>query len=162
MNKPIKMAVIGVGRIGVFHAKHVQEIARETGKCELVAVVDTYSDTAQRVAQELQTDQEAKIHAFNSVQDLAQADLIDGAFIASRTDAHEPDARNLIDAGCRVLLEKPLTHSLDSAQAFVNYLDADEGRSQALMQAFMRRFDAPLMKVKELLEQKVIGKIFKI
>lgn len=162
MIKPIRMAVIGVGRIGVFHAKHVQEIARETGNCELVAVVDTYSDTAQHVAQELQTDQQAKIHAFNSIQDLAVANLIDGAFIASRTDAHETDARTLIDAGCRVLLEKPLTHSLESAQAFVDYLNADPTRSQALMQAFMRRFDAPLVQVKKLLEQNAVGKIFKI
>jgi myo-inositol 2-dehydrogenase/D-chiro-inositol 1-dehydrogenase len=162
MDKPIKMAVIGVGRIGVFHAKHVQELARETGKCDLVAVVDTYSDTAQRVAKELQTDQETKIHAYNSVEDLAKANIIDGAFIASRTDAHEPDARTLIDAGCRILLEKPLTHSLESAKDFVEYLNADETRSQALMQAFMRRFDAPLVKVKELLDQNLIGNIFKI
>ena len=162
MNKPIKMAVIGVGRIGVFHAKHVQELAKETGKCELVAVVDTYSDTAQKVATQLQADQDAQIHAFNTVTDLAKANLIDGALIASRTDDHEPDARTLIDAGCRVLLEKPLTHSLESAQDFVNYLNVDATRSQGLMQAFMRRFDAPLVKVKSLLDQNAIGNIFKI
>ncbi len=162
MNKPIKMAVIGVGRIGVFHAKHVQELARETGKCELVAVVDTYSDTAQRVAKQLQADQKTPIQAFNSVSALAQKNLIDGALIASRTDDHEPDARTLIDAGCRVLLEKPLTHSLESAQKLVTYLNADKTKSQALMQAFMRRFDAPLVKAKTLLEQNAIGNVFKI
>jgi myo-inositol 2-dehydrogenase/D-chiro-inositol 1-dehydrogenase len=162
MNKPVKMAVIGVGRIGVFHAKHVQELGRETGKCDLVAVVDTYGDTAARVANELQADQDTKIHAFTTVADLSEANLIDAAFIASRTDAHESDARTLIDRGCRVLLEKPLTHSLASAQAFVEYLDRDQRRSQALMQAFMRRFDAPLAKVKALVDQKVIGNIFKI
>ncbi len=162
MQKPIKMALIGVGRIGVFHARHVQELARETGKCDLVAVVDTYSDTAQRVAKQLQAEQKTKIHAFASAQELAAAKLVDAAFIASRTDDHEPDARALIDADCRVLLEKPLTGTLESAQTFVDYLNANSTRKQALMQAFMRRFDAPLVKAKSLLAQKAIGNIFKI
>lgn len=162
MQSPIKMAVIGVGRIGVFHAKHVQELAQETGKCELVAVVDTFGDTAQKVAEMLQADQDHPIQAFKSVEDLAQANIIQGALIASRTDDHEPDARTLIDAGCRVLLEKPLTGSLESAENFVNYLNADPTRSKGLMQAFMRRFDAPLVKAKKLLEQEAIGDIFKI
>lgn len=162
MDKPIKMAVIGVGRIGVFHAKHVQELARETGKCELVAVVDTFGDTAQKVAQVLQKDQDTQIHAFHSTSDLAQANLVNGALIASRTDDHESDARTLIDAGCRVLLEKPLTDSLESAQEFVNYLNDDPVRKQGLMQAFMRRFDAPLVKAKSLLQENAIGNVFKI
>jgi myo-inositol 2-dehydrogenase/D-chiro-inositol 1-dehydrogenase len=162
MTKPIKMAVVGVGRIGVFHARHVQELARETGNCQLVAVCDTYSDTAQRVAAELQANQDTKIHAFNTVADLAEANLIDGALIASRTEDHEPNARTLIEAGCRVLLEKPMTHSLESAEAFLADLDSDPVHKNALMQAFMRRFDAPLLKAKELLEQKAIGEVFKI
>ncbi|MDP6038459.1 MAG: Gfo/Idh/MocA family oxidoreductase [Candidatus Latescibacteria bacterium] len=162
MNKPIKMAVVGVGRIGVFHARHVQALARETGNCELVAVCDTYADTAQRVATELQANQDARIHAFNNVADLAAANLIDGALIASRTEDHEPDARTLIESGNRVLLEKPLTHSLESAEAFIAGLDSDPVHKNALMQAFMRRFDAPLLKAKELLEQNAIGEIFKI
>ena len=110
MDKPIRMAVVGVGRIGVFHARHVQELARETGVCELVAVSDTYGDTASRVAAALRADQTTEIHAFNDVSDLAASNLIDAALVASRTEDHERDARVLIDAGCRVLLEKPLTH----------------------------------------------------
>ena len=146
MNKPIRMAVVGVGRIGVFHARHVQELARETGVCELVAVSDTYGDTASRVAAELQADQATEIHAFNDVSDLVASDLIDAALVASRTEDHERDARVLVDAGCRVLLEKPLTHSLASAEAFVADLNRDPRRKNALMLAFMRRFDAPLLR----------------
>ena len=40
----------GVGRIGLYHARHVQELGRERGLCELVGVVDGYGDIAQRVA----------------------------------------------------------------------------------------------------------------
>lgn len=162
METPIRMAVVGVGRIGVFHARHVQELARETGQCELVAIADAYADTAVRVAAELQADQEGEIRAFDDVFDLAAANLIDAAFVASRTEDHERDARALIDAGCRVLLEKPLTDSLASARAFVADLNRDATRKNALMLAFMRRFDPPLLKVKELIDQNAIGDIFKI
>ncbi len=162
MHPTLKLAVVGVGRIGVFHARHVQELGRERGDCELVAVVDPYRDTAARTAGRLQQGQEHRIHAFTRVEELRQAGLADGAVIASRTEDHYADARTLIDAGLRVMLEKPLTHSLESAREFAAYLNQDEHKKQALMQAFMRRFDEPLQHVKRLLDQGRIGAPFKI
>ena len=60
------------------------------------------------------------------------------------------------------MLEKPLTHSLESSRHFVEYLNGDERRRTALMLAFMRRFDAPLAHTKERLAQGYIGKLFKV
>ena len=162
MSKPFRLAVVGVGRIGVFHARHVQELANERGDCVLVAVVDSYGDLAERVAAQLQDSQKTSIAAFKDIQELIDADRVDGAFIASRTENHYREAKTLIDAGRRVLLEKPLTHSLHTAREFTTYLDGDQFRRTALMQAFMRRFDAPLLFVKERLDQGVIGPPFKI
>ncbi|MEE3259927.1 MAG: Gfo/Idh/MocA family oxidoreductase [Candidatus Latescibacterota bacterium] len=162
MADPFRMAVIGVGRIGVFHARHVQELARARGDCVLAAVVDGYGDLAERVATELQLDQETPIGIFKDVEALVAAAVVDGAFIASRTENHYRDARTLIDAGLRVLLEKPLTHSLETARAFAEYLDADDFRRTALMQAFMRRFDAPLLCAKEQLDRGTVGTPFKM
>ena len=96
------------------------------------------------------------------MEELVAADAADGAFIASRTENHYRDAQTLIDAGWRVLMEKPLTHSLATAREFAAYLDADDFRRTALMQAFMRRFDAPLLWAKVLLDQGAIGAPFKI
>lgn len=160
MSEPLRLAVVGVGRIGVFHARHVQELARETGACELAAVVDTYEDTAERVARQLQEQQSTPIHVFASTPDLVAADLCDAAIIASRTEDHYPDAKALIDVGQRVLLEKPLTHTLESARAFVGELRGDKRR--ALMQAFMRRFDPALICAREWLSNGRIGEPFKI
>ncbi len=50
MGDELKLAVVGVGRIGVFHAQHVQEIANGRSDCALSAVVDGHEDTAERVA----------------------------------------------------------------------------------------------------------------
>ena len=157
-----RIAIIGVGRIGIFHARHVQELARERGDCVLAALVDEYGDLAAEVASELEADQDTPIDGFKDVEELVAADAADGAFIASRTESHYRDARMLIDAGWRVLLEKPLTHSLETARELAAHLDEDEFRSTALMQAFMRRFDAPLLHAKALLDQGAIGQPFKI
>ena len=158
----MRIAVVGVGRIGVFHARHVQELAAERGDCVLAALVDGYGDLAARVAVELQDGQQAPIAAFGDADELVAAGVADGAFIASRTEDHYRDARTLIDAGMRVLLEKPLTHSLATAREFAAHLDADDFRRTALMQAFMRRFDGPLSCAKEHIDSGVIGTPFKI
>ena len=63
--------------------------------CALVAVVDTYEDTAQTVAERLQPHQQDRIHAFRSVEALLEARLTDAAVVASRTDAHVRDALEL-------------------------------------------------------------------
>ena len=38
----LRLGVVGVGRIGVFHAQHIQELAAEREDCELVAVADQH------------------------------------------------------------------------------------------------------------------------
>lgn len=158
----LRLAVLGVGRIGAFHARHVQELSLEHGDCELAAVVDTYGDTAWRVARQLQPQQRSKIHPFNRIDDLIDARLIDAAVVASRTEDHGRDARTLIDAGYRVMLEKPLTHTVETAKELVRYLNGDDWKRQALMQAFMRRFDEPLRYARSLLEENRIGTPFKV
>ncbi len=162
MNKSLKLAVVGVGRIGVFHARHVQELGEEAGSCELVAVADGYGSTAGDVARELGQNQATEIRAFTSTRDLADAGVIDAAVVASRTEDHEADARALIDAGCRVMLEKPLTGSVASAAEFVRNLSRDNTKKQVLMQAFMRRFDEPLRHAKSLLDRQAVGNPFKV
>ncbi|MCY4606272.1 MAG: Gfo/Idh/MocA family oxidoreductase [Gemmatimonadetes bacterium] len=162
MAERFRIAVVGVGRIGAFHARHVQELASERGDCALTAVVDGYGDLAVEVAAQLQASQETAISVFKDVEELVAAEAADGAFIASRTENHYREAQTLIDAGWRGLMEKPLTHSLATARKFAAYLDADDFRRTALMQAFMRRFDAPLLWAKALLDRGAIGAPFKI
>ncbi len=162
MSDRLRLAAIGVGRIGIHHARHVQELSRERGDCELVAIADPYEDAARRVAQQLQAGQKTGIHPFNRVEALLDARLIDAAVVASRTADHDRDARLLIDAGCRVLLEKPLTHSVETARDLVRHLSGNEKRQKALMQAFMRRFDEPLQHARSLLDQKAVGTPFKV
>jgi predicted dehydrogenase len=158
MADPVAVAAVGVGRIGVFRARHVQEVAQETGACRLVAVADRHADTAKRVAGELSNSQE-EVLAFGSPEALVEANVPDAAVVASRTIDHRRDTAALVEAGIRVLLEKPLGDSLAEAREFGAWLDGDERRSQAVMMASQRRYDAPLLRSKALLDNGVIGSV---
>lgn len=162
MPNPLRIAAVGVGRIGLFHAQHVQELAAQGGECELVAVVDGHGDLAERGAARLQPGQETPIQVFNTVEALVEAGASDGAVIASRTADHAHHARVLVEAGQRVLLEKPLAGTLAEARALAAWLEADEGRQRGVMQAFQRRFDPALLRVQRLLSEGAVGPVFKI
>ncbi len=162
MSSPTRLAVIGLGRMGAFHARHVQELARERGDCELVAIADCNAETRSRVLEDLRAGQDGSIRTFAAAGEVAAAGVADAAIIASGTDSHDTDARALIEAGMRVLLEKPLTHSLKSGRELVDYLEADARRRRAVMLAFMRRFDAAWQFVKESIDAGRIGRPFKM
>ncbi len=162
MKTPLRMAVVGVGRIGMYHAQHAQELAHSRRDCELVAVVDGFPGTAQRARDQLQPGQAHEIVTFDDVDALVESEVCDAGVVASRTVDHHRDAKVLVNAGLRVLLEKPLTHSLESAAAFAAYLNDEPRRQRAVMLAFMRRFDPALLHAKLLLEQGAIGKLFKL
>lgn len=162
MGQVLRVAAVGVGRIGVFHAQHVQEVGAATGACRLVAVADRHGATATRVAAQLSRHQEEEIHAFDSAEALAQAGLADAAVIASRTADHRRDTTVLVEAGLRVLLEKPLADSLAGAGQLAAWLDADETRRRAVMLAFQRRYDEALLRAKALLDEGAVGRLFKL
>ena len=162
MSKPIAVAVVGVGRIGRFHAQHVQELAQEMGRCRLVAVADRHGDTARRVAAQLSASQGPPVQAFDSPEALAAAGVAAAAVIASRTADHKRDTTTLVAAGLRVLLEKPLADTLEQATDLGGWLDQDERHRQGVMLAFQRRYDEPLLRAKALLDAGAIGRLFKI
>src|SRR4051794_23081188 len=135
MSNRIRVAVAGLGRMGAVHALHVQELANESQTCELVAMADADPTRAQQVARRIGSD--ARI--FSSIAELAKARCCDAVVLVTPTGNHREHASVLIEAGHRVLMEKPLTGTLESDRKFAAELD--EKHPDALMLAFQRRFD---------------------
>ncbi len=156
MSEPLDIAVAGTGRMGVIHALHVHELARQTGKCRLVALADAEPERARRFAAGVGID----VPVFTSIEELIQADLCRATVVVTPTGDHRQHAAMLIAAGHRVFLEKPLTGTLEGDRAFAAELDREH--PNALMLAFQRRFDAPLQYAKALLDAGAIGRAFKI
>lgn len=156
MPEPLKIAVAGLGRMGQIHALHVHELARDAGICELAAVADLDIERARHLSRDIGV----HVPVFGSIEELARAGVCDATVIVTPTENHREHAALMIDAGHRVLLEKPLTGTLEADRAFAAELDRDH--PNALMLAFQRRFDEPLRYAKELLEAGAIGRVFKI
>jgi myo-inositol 2-dehydrogenase / D-chiro-inositol 1-dehydrogenase len=155
MSELLKLALVGFGRMGAIHALHAQELARE-GRCTLAALVDANPERARRFAAENGCD----APVFTSVRELAAANVCQASVIVTPTENHQEHAATLIAAGHRVLLEKPLTGTLEADRLFAAELDREH--PHALMLAFQRRFDLPLQYAKELMGSGAIGRVFKI
>ena len=104
---PLRIAVIGAGRLGGFHA---QKLAAMTN-VELVAVVDPAEANRNRVAGECKT------KALADHRELPGR--IDAAVIASPTVLHHAIAMDLLAAKVHLLVEKPICTTVAEADELV-------------------------------------------
>lgn len=109
---PLRTAVIGTGHLGRIHAK----LAAESPAIELVAVVDLNAQTRDRVAADVGT---------RGVADYRELlGTIEGAVVATPTVHHFQVASDLLNAGVHVLVEKPITTTVDEATRLVELAEA--------------------------------------
>jgi len=105
--KQLRVAVIGAGRLGAFHA---QKLAAEAD-AQLVAVVDPIPDRRRQVAEACHTRPLADYHRLLG--------RIDAAIVAAPTREHYRIARELLLADVHLLVEKPICRSLVEAEELV-------------------------------------------
>jgi predicted dehydrogenase len=103
----LRIAVIGAGRLGGFHAQKLARMAN----VELVGVVDPLAANRDRLAAELHT------AAYSSHR--ALLGRIDAAVIASPTVLHHALAVDLLQARAHLLIEKPICTTLAEADELV-------------------------------------------
>lgn len=155
MPEPLKIAIAGLGRMGWIHARNAMELQR-SGACQVAALVDSDLNRAQRFAAQYG----CSAPVFATVEELAQAKVCQATFVVTPTDCHRGHTATLVRAGHRVLLEKPLTGTLEGDSAFAGELDGSHPNS--VMLAFQRRFDPGLQYAKSLMAGNAIGRVFKI
>jgi predicted dehydrogenase len=126
----IRTAVIGVGYLGRFHA---QKYAQAAG-CELVAVVDARSEAREQVAAELKT------RALADYRELLGT--VDAVSVVTPTPAHFPIAREFLERGAHVLVEKPITETAAEARELI----ATAARAGRILQVgHLERFNAAIL-----------------
>ncbi len=95
----MKFGIIGLGNIGLVHARNLLEGAVRNG--ELVAVAN---NTPERF-----DDFRARgVACFGSAEDLVAAGLADAAIVALPTFLHTPVGTQVLEAGLHLVMEKPL------------------------------------------------------
>jgi predicted dehydrogenase len=126
----IRAAVIGTGYLGRFHA---QKYAAAPG-CTLVGVVDPREEVRAAVASELGT------RGFADHRDLLGQ--VDAVSVVTTTPAHYAIARDFLEAGAHVLVEKPITETVEQAQSLIN-IAAAAGR--ILQVGHLERFNPAIV-----------------
>jgi len=106
--------VIGVGTFGRNHARVYQQLAGEGLPVRLVGVVDPDTARAAAVAREF------GCRGFGSIEQLTTTHSeVQAATVAAPTVHHLNAARQLMEAGVDVLIEKPLAASLAEADELI-------------------------------------------
>jgi len=130
----IRVAVVGCGAFGRNHARVYRQLQQEGAGIEFVGVVDSDSRRAQAVATEFGT------QSFNSPSDLLGK--IDAASIAVPTIHHLSIAREVMESGADVLVEKPIAATLAQADELI----AAASRSGRVAQVgHLERFNPAVM-----------------
>jgi predicted dehydrogenase len=128
--RKVRTAVIGVGYLGRFHAQKYAALPQS----ELVAVVDASAEQRAKVAAE------TGCRAVADYRDILGE--VEAVSIATPTPLHYPIARECLERGVHVLVEKPITTTLEEARALVETA-ARTGR--ILQVGHLERFNAAIL-----------------
>lgn len=126
----IRTAVIGVGYLGRFHA---QKYAALEGS-ELVGVVDSFDTAREAVGREL------GVPAFADYRDLLGK--VDAVSIVTQTPAHFGIAADFLRAGAHVLVEKPMTETVEQAR---DLIEIARVAGRVLQVGHLERFNAAIL-----------------
>jgi len=133
----LKTAVIGVGYLGKFHAQKYAALPNS----ELVAVVDANADTAKEIGDQ---------HGVRALTDYHELlGTVDAVSIAAPTTLHHQIARDFLEHNCHVLIEKPITVTVDEADDLIELALANELIIQV---GHLERFNAALVNLGDTLK----------
>ena len=131
----LKIGVLGVGHLGKIHLKCI----RQTKCYELVGFYDTNDAAAEKVVET------QGIRRFHHLEDLLQAvDVVD---IVTPTLTHFELAIQAIEHGKHVFIEKPLTHTLQEAEALI---EASQKKNIKIQVGHVERFNPAILALDEM------------
>jgi len=133
-HKVLRTAVVGTGYLGRFHAQKYASLAGS----ELVAVCDPDTARGKEIAKETGT------LALSDHRELAG--ICDAVSIATPTRTHFAVARDCLERGLHVLVEKPMTTTTDEAQTLI---DIAAKNDLILQVGHLERFNPALVSVAE-------------
>jgi predicted dehydrogenase len=146
--KPIRVAVVGVGEFGRNHVR----VWREIEGAELAGVVDLDAGRAQKVAAEFGT------RVISDLDALAEAG-VEAVSLAVPTKEHARVGCSLLGAGLDVLVEKPMAASLDEADCLI----ASAKRSGRILQVgHVERFNPAVVAAQKIVSRPLFFEVHRL
>ena len=134
MSQLLKVAVVGTGHLGRWHADKYSACA----DCELVAVVDSNADVAREIADK---------HDAVAFTDYREAlPLVDAVSLVVPTSQHYKIARDILEAGIHCLVEKPITETVAEAEQLIEIAAKN---NLVLQVGHIERFNSVMIGIRE-------------
>jgi predicted dehydrogenase len=137
-----------VGVIGLGHGANHARVLHELPGARLTAVCDLDQDRLAAAAQGRQ------IQAYTEYERMLDKEKLDAVVVAVPAKLHEAVTLCAIQAGCSVLVEKPLAPSVVEARRLIS---ASEAASVTLMPGHIERFNPAVIELKKRLAAGDIG-----
>jgi predicted dehydrogenase len=144
--RSVTVAIVGCGHWGPNHIRCFQRIHN----CSVIAV-DKLTSRLERISQEY-----PHIKTSTDYDSVLAEDSVDAVVIATPTASHVSLVRKALEAGKHVLCEKPLclfSRDADELSAFAR------SKSLVLMVGHVFLFNSGILKIKELIDQRELGKM---
>jgi len=154
----VNVAIIGAGAISDFHIAGYLAFPE---RCRIVAVADIDVPRAERQIDKYQLEHAVAADRLDTVlagqgAGAGPGEDIDLASVCTPPGSHAQIATQLLEAGIHTLLEKPMAPSLAECDAILAAAD----RSGAILSVVAQnRFTAPMMKLKQVLDSGLAGRV---
>ncbi|WP_441909796.1 Gfo/Idh/MocA family protein [Paenibacillus sp. MCAF9] len=148
----IHIGFIGTGGIAQLHAGQMQALEG----VEIVAVADPNEQSA---LQFLSTFHLTNTRRYAGHKEMLEEGGLDAVIICSPHTLHFAQALDVLNAGCHVLIEKPMTCTSQEAEQLIN---AAEANSRLLQVSYQRHFQPEFIFIRQAIADGVIGKLSSI
>lgn len=141
----VKIAVIGTGNMGF---NHIRVLTGMEG-VDKVIICDADKQKLETVAKRFNL-----TSTYTDYKEMLQKEKPDGVVIATPSSTHKKVVFDILPHNTAILCEKPIADTVEDAEAIAQEVKKTNAK---LMVGHIERFNPVVAKIKELIEQKVLG-----
>ena len=144
----MKYALIGCGRIAKRHSELLGH--NQINNASLVAVCDIDEEKAKKIGEQF------NVPYYTDMDEMMQKESIDVVSVLTESGYHAKHVINLAKYGKHIVVEKPMALTLDDADAMIRACDENSCKLFVVKQ---NRFNVPVVKLREAMDEKRFGKL---
>jgi predicted dehydrogenase len=141
----LRVAIVGCGKIADQHVEAIQRIS----DCQIVAVCDRELLMARQLGERFGISE-----CFSDLQEMLQAAPTDVVHITTPPQGHFSIAKQCLDSGSHVYLEKPFTVTADEAQLLI---ELAESRGLKITAGHNYQFTLEMLEMRQIVKQGFLG-----
>ncbi len=145
----MKYALIGCGRISPNHIE-----AAKNNQLEFVAMCDVMPEVMKEKSDKFSLQHVKQYTDYKEMLEKEKPELV---AIATESGKHAPIALDCIEAGCNIIIEKPIALSIEDADAIIK---AGREKGVVVCTNHQNRFNKSIQKIRDALERGRFGKMF--